>query len=247
MALPLPRCFFRGENMRVFTEIYEYLRAFNAVSVCFRIALTVFLGGIIGTEREHRGKAAGIRTHIFVALGAAMTAMTGIYVSEVYGSDADITRMSAQVISGIGFLGAGTILVRHRLFITGLTTAACIWTTGILGLAVGYGFYEPAILCTVIMPSIAGRVGRLHRKSVQSRKMLSLYAEIRNAARLDATLTEIGKTGLYIRSVRLSRTSSMLPDGVGVTLLVSADTFSKETLERMNGLENVHFAISLTG
>lgn len=147
-------------------EIYGYLAEFNAASVCLRLALTVLLGGIIGAEREHRGKAAGLRTHIFVALGAAMSAMIGIYVSEEYGSAADMTRMSAQVISGIGFLGAGTILVRHRSFITGLTTAACIWTTGIIGLAVGYGFYEPAIVCAAVMPIIAG--GRARHGNMQS-------------------------------------------------------------------------------
>lgn len=150
-------------------EIYGYLAELNAASVCFRLALAVLLGRMIGAEREHRGKAAGLRTHIFVALGAAMSAMLGVYISEVYGSAADVTRMSAQVISGIGFLGAGTILVRHRSFITGLTTAACIWTTGIIGLAVGYGFYEPAIVCAAVMPIIAG--GRARRGSAQSPRL----------------------------------------------------------------------------
>ena len=100
-----------------------------------KIAIAMVVGGVLGMERGKQGRAAGMRTHILVCMGAALTAMTGVYATEVLGFGTDPMRISAQVISGIGFLGVGTILIKGRFQITGLTTAAGIWTTAGVGLA----------------------------------------------------------------------------------------------------------------
>lgn len=125
------------------TEIYEL----SGFTITFRVVLAIFVGGLIGTERDIKNRAAGIRTHMLVCLGATVVMMTNQYIAETYPeSNIDITRMGAQVVSGIGFLGAGTILVTSHNRIHGLTTAAGLWAAATLGLAIGIGFYELAII-----------------------------------------------------------------------------------------------------
>lgn len=118
--------------------------------VVFRLMLAVIVGGLIGNERARHGRAAGMRTHILVCLGAALTAMIGLYLDQVIGATGDVSRLAAQVISGIGFLGAGMIIVKNNNVISGLTTAAGVWATSIIGIAIGYGFYYGAIVATVL-------------------------------------------------------------------------------------------------
>ena len=134
-----------------FDDIIEILTELNVWSVSLRILLALIFGGCIGLERGYHGRAAGLRTHILVCLGATMAAMTGIYEVSVLGFTADPLRVGAQVISGIGFLGVGTIIVRNRSQVTGLTTAAGLWATASIGLAIGIGFYIAALLAFLIV------------------------------------------------------------------------------------------------
>ena len=122
----------------------------SILEICARIALAMTIGGIIGWERENSNRPAGLRTHMLVAIGAAVVMMMGEISLEKYSNitTMDPTRLGAQVISGIGFLGAGTIM-REGLTVKGLTTAASLWAVACLGLAAGGGFYEPAILGTI--------------------------------------------------------------------------------------------------
>lgn len=119
-----------------------------------RLLLALILGGLIGFEREKSSSAAGFRTHILVCLGSTLVMLLSAYgFPEFVGRsnvNMDPTRLAAQVISGIGFLGAGTIL-RNGLSITGLTTAASLWVVAAIGLACGAGFYFPAILTTIMV------------------------------------------------------------------------------------------------
>lgn len=124
-------------------DLYEL----NLITITFRVALAIFVGGLIGTERDIKNRAAGVRTHMLVCFGAAVVMMTNQYVVISFPMmNVDVTRMGAQVISGIGFLGAGTILVTSHNRIRGLTTAAGLWTAATLGLAIGIGFYEIALV-----------------------------------------------------------------------------------------------------
>jgi putative Mg2+ transporter-C (MgtC) family protein len=128
-----------------------------------RILLAVFLSGIVGLEREAKGRAAGLRTHILVSVGSTLIMLLGLYLG---GSDrTDPTRLAAQVVSGIGFLGAGTI-VQSRDSIRGLTTAASLWASAGIGLAVGAGFYLGAVWTTgvvlatlILLSSVERRMG----------------------------------------------------------------------------------------
>lgn len=120
------------------------------LKVIIRLALSVLIGVLIGSERAKHGRAAGMRTHALVALGACMTSLMSVYISDVLGIGGDVMRISAQVISGIGFLGAGMIIIKNNDIITGLTTAAGVWTTSIIGIALGYGFYSGAIIAAAM-------------------------------------------------------------------------------------------------
>ena len=153
-------------------QAIEYFRELNFASVVLRILCAMAVGGIVGLDRERKGRAAGFRTYMLVALGAALTVMLGQYLSVMletvwadkvaeHGLKTDVVRFGAQVINGVGFLGAGTIIVTGRQQVKGLTTAAGLWASACLGLAIGAGFYECVfigfvliLVCMKLLPKI---------------------------------------------------------------------------------------------
>jgi putative Mg2+ transporter-C (MgtC) family protein len=155
-----------------------YMRELNLVTLTARIILAIIMGGVIGLERGKQGRAAGMRTHILVALGAALTVMIGFFVRAELSLDTDPMRISAQVISGIGFLGVGTIMLKGRFQITGLTTAAGLWATAAIGLALGAGYYEGAIITFIATVLTVTIMHRLEYKLGAHQRRYGLYVEI---------------------------------------------------------------------
>ena len=134
----------------------ENSRDLSLLSIGIRILLSLIVGGIMGMERGRKNRPAGFRTYILVCLGAALVMMTNQYVYQTY-NVSDPVRLGAQVISGIGFLGAGTIMMTGKNQIKGLTTAAGLWTAACCGLAIGIGVYEGAIFGSLaILFAISG-------------------------------------------------------------------------------------------
>ena len=160
------------------------------VKVIVRSVLTVVIGIIIGSERARHGRAAGMRTHILVALGAALTSMISIYVNEIMGGQGDVLRLSAQVVSGVGFLGAGMIVLKNNNMITGLTTAAGIWTTSVIGIAVGCGFYLGAIAVTFLYMFTITLLGKFEKRKKQSE---AVYIEIDDMYKANEIISQITK------------------------------------------------------
>ncbi len=154
------------------------LREVTILSVFLRIFAAVFIGGILGLERGMKNRPAGFRTYMLVCVGACVIMLTNQYIYQVT-SIGDPVRMGAQVVSGIGFLGAGTIIVTRRNQIKGLTTAAGLWSAAGVGLALGVGFYEAAVAGTmavfVVMALLQKMDNKLHRKS----KQLEAYIELK--------------------------------------------------------------------
>ena len=161
-------------------DLVIFLRDFNIWTIAIRLVLAMIFGGALGLERGKQGRAAGMRTHIFVCLGATLTTMIGFHAAERLASTGDPLRIAAQVISGIGFLGVGTILIKGRFQITGLTTAAGMWCAAAIGIALGAGFYEGAIItfiCSLLTVKTFWRVEYLINKK---NHRFGIYVEIRS-------------------------------------------------------------------
>lgn len=145
----------------------------NIFLVALRIFLAASLGAIIGIEREMKHRAAGFRTHIIVSVGACLIMLIGVdAIGEISSDKArDVARIAGQVVSGIGFLGAGTIL-QKKDGVSGLTTAATLWLSAAIGLAVGIGYYAGAIIATVIclitLVSLKGFSDFINKRTTQS-------------------------------------------------------------------------------
>ncbi|MGE5309236.1 MAG: MgtC/SapB family protein [Deltaproteobacteria bacterium] len=141
--------------------------------VMIRLFLSVALGGLVGLEREVHGRAAGLRTHMMVSLGSCLIMLTSMYVFDIYKQSApvDPSRIAAGVITGIGFLGAGTILRGGNSAegVRGLTTASSLWVVAAIGLAVGTGFYAAAIFTTVLALVVLLFLGRFEKKVLTSK------------------------------------------------------------------------------
>ncbi|MFQ9860062.1 MAG: MgtC/SapB family protein [Evtepia gabavorous] len=176
------------------------LRDLNVLSVCVRLLLAMAFGGTIGFERGIRQRAAGLRTHMLLCVGAASTMLVSQYIYASYGVG-DPARLSAQVISGIGFLGAGTIIVTRRNQIKGLTTAATLWATACMGLAVGVGFYECALAMYVILIFILLLVNVVDTKYLKIPTSTALYLEVRRDVGLEMpSISSTRSAGAFERS-----------------------------------------------
>jgi len=134
--------------MKLIVDYLPFLAQPNIISILVRTLLAILSAGLIGYDRNTRGSDAGIRTHILVCVGAMIAMSTGQFAA-LYFNSGDITRIGAQVVSGIGFLGAGSIIVTRSNHVSGLTTAAGLWASACIGLAIGVGFYEGAIIGTI--------------------------------------------------------------------------------------------------
>lgn len=155
--------------MNLFSEIVQTVTSdhLTFVGTCYRLLLSMLLGSIVGFERRRRGQSAGVRTFSLIAMGSALAMVLSVYVAQKY-SDGDPTRMAAQVISGIGFLGAGAI-IQMKGSVRGLTTAAGIWMVANIGMAVGCGMYWIATVATGLILFILVQLERIeHRVSLCS-------------------------------------------------------------------------------
>ncbi len=131
--------------------VLDGLRNVNLITVLFRMICAVLCGGAIGLERSYKNRPAGVRTHILICIGGTVASVTGLYLYLNAHLPTDVARLGAQVVSGLGFIGAGTIVVTHKQTIKGLTTAAGLWASGIIGLAIGAGFYEGAVIAAILV------------------------------------------------------------------------------------------------
>lgn len=155
----------------------EGIREVTVLSVVMRIAAAVLLGGFMGMERGIKRRAAGLRTYMLVCVGSCMIMLTNQYIFQNYQSG-DPVRMGAQVVSGIGFLGAGTIIVTRHNQIKGLTTAAGLWASAGVGLALGIGFYEAALVGSLAVFLILTVLNILDHRVQGSTKGLEVYVEL---------------------------------------------------------------------
>ena len=214
----------------------------NAV-VIQRLLLSAVLAGLVGYERERVGRAAGLRTHILVCVGSCLMMLTGLDLMEgLAGRFAvDPTRLAAQVVSGIGFLGAGTIL-RFRASVRGLTTAASLWAVAGVGLAVGTGFLVGAIASTgVVLLTLLGlsRWERRIRKSWQKMLIVESAGSAEGLDRLRQTLSEYDVEILHWTTKPASDPSTVM---VELNLKMLSDRDEGVVLSEVSRLEGTRRA-----
>ena len=172
----------------------------------FKLLLATILGGAIGLEREIAGKPAGLRTNILICVGAALFMHLSIYVAEIgYSADGhpygDTTRIAAQIVSGIGFLGAGAILHAHGA-VVGLTTAATIWVVAAVGAAVGAGAYVEGIGTSILMILVLVGLRPFERRLLLRRRKVSATVRVQRDLRFDVIEDILRGAGLHIHSRR---------------------------------------------
>ena len=169
----------------------------------FRLLLACILGGLIGYERESMNRPAGFRTHILVCMGAALVMLTSVYIFERYKGTTNIdpARLGAQVISGIGFLGAGTI-IREGANVKGLTTAASLWAVSCVGIAAGIGFYEGAIVASLVIYLTLIVLKKLEHNLTRKKHLNILYIKTSNFPGQIGTIgCTFGKYGITIKNI----------------------------------------------
>ena len=184
--------------------IFDGLRDVTLLSVTLRLLLAVLCGGAIGIERAFKRRPAGFRTHILICLGAAMTTLTSQYLYLNMHYYTDMARLGAQVIAGIGFLGAGTIIVTRRQRVKGLTTAAGLWASAIIGLALGGGFYEGGILTTIMILLTELLFSRLERRVLDNAPEINLYMEYTDKRCLEQVLKLYHDRNLKILNMEIT-------------------------------------------
>lgn len=181
----------------------DFLRELNMVSIAVRLGLAMICGGLVGLERERKRRPAGFRTYMLVCLGASLTMLLSQYFYDMsstswsavvaeLGVKTDISRVGAQVINGIGFLGAGTIIVTGRHEVKGLTTAAGLWASACMGLAVGAGFYECVALGFVLILLSIIILPHVENLAIAASRNMNVYLELKNP----------GETGNVIRFMK---------------------------------------------
>ena len=182
------------------------IREVTYLAVILRIVVAVILGGILGMEREMKNRAAGLRTYVLVCLGACIVMMTNQYIYQAF-QTGDPVRLGAQVVSGIGFLGAGTIIVTKRSQIKGLTTAAGLWATAGLGLAIGIGFYEAALTGAVAILGIFSLMQKMDNQMRNNSNRMDVFVEINREFSLGDFLREVKELGIEASNFQRERES----------------------------------------
>lgn len=238
------------EFWEIILDVREYLSEPHVVTVLVRIFLAGLAGALVGIEREYHGHAAGLRTHMLVCLGAALSALIGVMLSAEMaemGINSDVQRTGAQVMSGVGFLGAGTILLKKaNTRITGLTTAAGLWATAAIGLSVGYGLYEGAYATVFVVMIAFTWVSRVEHRMTRKRHRIFVYLEIDHVDSVHAMTEVLSQTfGAIEIQVTPPRSGSAPHVGMEALIAVPPKVTVAEKLKKLHKVDHVVFALHI--
>lgn len=223
----------------------EALRELTVEAIIGRVVLSMIIGGIIGFERLTKNQPAGSRTYMLVCLGACLVMMTNQYICQMF-QTGDPSRLGAQVVSGIGFLGAGTILVTRNNQIRGLTTAAGLWSAACIGLAIGIGFYEGAIAVGVALFLIMTVFKRFDRRVKEKSKYLRLYLIFDNNESLAHFIEYCGSNQIRMEDIEVTKTGKKGGDVVALlTLYFEHRQRHTDILSSISQMEGLKYAEEL--
>lgn len=213
------------------------------IDIVIKMVLALLCGGILGIERERKKRPAGFRTYMLVCLGATLVMMTNQYIYERYNTG-DPARMAAQVISGIGFLGAGTIIVTGHNREKGLTTAAGLWAAACVGLAIGIGFYEAAMVGALMIFMAMVIMHRLERRITTPAKLILLYVEMSKMSVIKSIRSYIRENDIELVDMEIEKAGNTCETGFAVLLSIKIPNkgMREEILMMIGAIEGVAYA-----
>ena len=220
-------------------------REVTVFAVIIRIMCAVVIGGIIGMERSIKNRPAGLRTYMLVCVGACLIMLTNHFIYQMTGAG-DPMRLGAQVVSGIGFLGAGTIIVTKHNQIKGLTTAAGLWSAAGVGLALGIGFYEAALTAAVAIYGTLTVLQVLEAKVNRKTRVLDVYIELQNGASLRTFLGDLRALDVGIEDV-LFEQDAVVDTGVRAFVLTVKSACRRDYLQFMEDIRAINGVVYAEG
>ncbi len=223
-------------------EMFDFAREMTILGVTFRMVLAAVCGGMIGLEREIKRRPAGFRTHILISLGACTAILTNLYLYQVQHLFTDVSRLGAQVIAGIGFIGAGTIIVTRRQRVKGLTTAAGLWTSAIIGLTVGSGYVECAIFATLMVLIAELILVKIEYKFARKINDVNLFIEYGHSISIEDIVGIVKSLKINMTTLEINRISGENDTHRYCAVLgveISNQTLDRELIKSINQLEDV--------
>lgn len=220
------------------------LQDVNALSTAFRIFLAMIVGGILGFEREIRNRPAGFRTYMLVCIGSTLVMITNQYIAKSFpGESIDPSRLGAQVISGIGFLGAGTILVTKRNQIKGLTTAAGLWVSACLGLAIGIGFYSGALIGTLGIILTLATMHKVDERIRKETRLIDIYVEFKDISNVSSFISFLQLNQIEVEDLLLNKGEIPGKENIALVLTLKTQTKTKHTtiLQLLSQAEGIQY------
>lgn len=223
-----------------FAMIIDYLQSTDSIAVAIRLVIATVFGGLVGWERIIKHHSAGIKTHALVSLGSASATALNIYLAMIPGLNADASRIPAGVVSGIGFLGAGTILVTGRKQIKGLSTAATVWVTSCMGMAIGAGYLEIGFVCLIMVGFSNILLKQLSNKVEGYSKFMNIYIEVNKNRGVNKLRNLLSDNGFSIISMTKSKEKTLQSSDTGLILDLDLGR-NKSHDEVLNVLSNEEF------
>jgi putative Mg2+ transporter-C (MgtC) family protein len=220
-------------------DFMEYLKELNSVSILLRLLLAILCGGVVGLERGQKNRPAGFRTYMLVSMGSALVMIVSQYIFITFGNT-DVMRMGAQVVSGIGFLGAGTIIVTSKMKVKGLTTAAGLWAVACMGIAIGIGFYSAAIISCILIFVLLTAFRVVETKLGQKSKQMNIYLELKNVHYLGDILKDLKVNKIKVLNIEITREVETIEKVIILLdLLNSKKSVHNEMIENIGAKEGV--------
>lgn len=225
-----------------FINLTQDISQWGLTDVFIRLLLAFLIGGFIGFDRGIKRRGAGIKTHTLVCLSAALVMLTGQYIYMNFAGATDVARLGAQVINGIGFLGAGTIIVTGRHQIRGLTTASSIWACACIGLAIGIGFIQGVLVIFLLMLLVLHIMPRIDMAIYRRSKHFDLYIEFDDTSDITNFIKYLRSQNFQLSSIDIAKPKVQV-DGVAIftSIEVADKEKRKECLKMLNDVEGVRF------
>ncbi|SFU48868.1 MgtC/SapB family protein [Butyrivibrio sp. INlla21] len=224
-------------------SLIEFLESSNDIAVAIRLVVATFFGSLIGWERIVKRHSAGIKTFALVSLGSAVATALNVYLAQLPGLNADVSRIPAGVVSGIGFLGAGTILVTGRQQIKGLTTAASLWVTSCMGMAIGGGYLIIGVVCFALVMIANVILLHLSHRVEDNSKYMSVYVEVNKTKGVNKLIQTLSSENCKISSMTKSKEKTLQSSDAAIIVDIDFDRrrSHKEVLDLLNAQEFVNY------